>query len=290
MDIARDIPTIRRLTGDARRSGHAVGLVPTMGALHEGHASLLRAARGEWPDGRVVVSIFVNPTQFGPGEDYEAYPRCEQADLDLCERLGADAVFLPSPGEMYPGGPPLTEVRVARLTETLCGTSRPGHFTGVTTVVCKLLNIVAPDRAYFGEKDYQQLVVIRRMVADLNLPVEVIGCPTVREADGLAMSSRNGYLTDDQRARAPMLHEAMRRAAGRIARDRPPAGRVVEEIGELLRQELPDGEIDYVRIIDPETLEDVESTDRPVRIALAVRLGGARLIDNLAVDPPVEGT
>ncbi len=290
MDIARDIRTIRRLTGQARRKGQAVALVPTMGALHEGHASLIRAARGDLPEGLVVVSIFVNPTQFGPGEDYRTYPRPEQADLDVCERLGAEAVFLPSAREMYPDGPPLTDVRVAKLTETLCGASRPGHFTGVATVVCKLLNIVGPTRAYFGEKDYQQLVVIRRMVADLNLPVEVVGCPTVREADGLALSSRNAYLTADQRARAPVLHESMRQAAERIVRDRPPAARVVEEIVQRLGEGLPDGLIDYVRIVDPETLEDVETTDRPVRIALAVRLGSARLIDNLPVEPAGGGS
>jgi len=197
---------VRAAVAAARSEGRVIGLVPTMGALHAGHLALVERSVAEC--GFTVVSVFVNPTQFGPGEDLERYPRTLQADVQLCQQAGADLVFAPSADEMY-AADAATTVHVARLTEGLCGAFRPGHFDGVTTVVCKLLNIAQPDRAYFGEKDYQQLVVVRRMVADLDLPVEVISVPTVREADGLAMSSRNRYLTPEQRAVAPALHRAL---------------------------------------------------------------------------------
>ncbi|MBS3734191.1 MAG: pantoate--beta-alanine ligase [Phycisphaerae bacterium] len=283
METTRTIADVRRVIGTPRAAGRSVGFVPTMGALHAGHAALIDRARAE--TGCVVVSIFVNPTQFGPGEDYDSYPRCEREDLAVCEAHGADVVFAPSVEEMYPRRS-LTTVHVDRLSETLCGADRPGHFDGVCTVVAKLLNIVAPDRAYFGAKDYQQATILRRMVSDLNVPVELVVCPTVREPDGLAVSSRNRYLSAEQRRQAPALHAALQQAAAMIRRDAPPAETVIEAVRAALADGAPDGTIDYVRVVDPETLEDVQRTDRPVVIALAVRLGSARLIDNLRVDPP----
>jgi pantoate--beta-alanine ligase len=285
MDVERTIEGIRRRVDAARRAGKTVGLVPTMGALHAGHEALLSAGRNGCD--YLVVSIFVNPTQFGPGEDYEAYPRTEQEDLATCRRLGADAVFAPSVEEMYPE-PPLTTVHVAERTAALCGRRRPGHFDGVCTVVTKLLNIVRPDTAWFGQKDYQQSVVVRRMVRDLNVPVHIAVCPTVREDDGLAVSSRNAYLTPDQRRQAPALYAALRRAEDLIRHDRPPAEKVIAAVRDHLRSEAPDGQIDYVQIVDPRTLGDVETTDRPLVVALAVRLGRARLIDNVKVDGPAD--
>ena len=280
MDVARTIDDARRLVRSAR-ARRTIGLVPTMGALHDGHFRLIDAARARC--GFVVVSIFVNPTQFGPGEDLASYPRPVEADLAGCEVRGVDAVFLPGAEEMYPE-PPLTSAAVEALSGTLCGRSRPGHFAGVCLVVAKLLNIVQPDVALFGEKDYQQLTIIRRMVRDLNFPVEIAACPTVREADGLARSSRNRYLTPDERRQAPALHGALKLAAEAIARSAPPAEEVIAAMREHLAVGAPDGRIDYVQIVDPDSLADVSATDRPVRILLAVRIGKARLIDNIQVD------
>ncbi|MFW6133674.1 MAG: pantoate--beta-alanine ligase [Planctomycetota bacterium] len=287
MKTVRTIAEVRQAVGEARAAGRSVGLVATMGALHAGHFSLIDRVRaaGDF----VVVSIFVNPTQFAPGEDYESYPRSEAADVAGCEARGAELVFAPDAAEMYRGGS-LTTVHVARLSETLCGASRPGHFDGVCTVVAKLLNIVAPDRAYFGAKDYQQATILRRMVADLDFPVELVVCPTVRETDGLAVSSRNRYLNPDQRRQAPALYGALREGERVIAASAPPAGEVVAAVRDRLRAGAPDGEIDYVRVVDPETLADVERTDRPVVIAAAVRLGPARLIDNVRVERGASGT
>jgi len=282
MDVMERIADVRVAIRAARRAGRRIGLVPTMGALHAGHYSLLDAARRDGDF--VAVSIFVNPTQFGPGEDLDAYPRSPEADRAGCRRRGVDLLFAPSVQEMYPDGPPATEVRVGGLSEALCGRSRPTHFAGVCLVVAKLLNIVQPDRAYFGRKDYQQLVIVRRMVRDLNLPVEIVGCPTVREADGLAVSSRNAYLTTEQRRQAPALHAALDRAREEIEERRPPAWDVIETVRAHLRAHAPDGEIDYVEIVDPRTLAPVESTDERVLVAAAVRLGRARLIDNVLVD------
>jgi pantoate--beta-alanine ligase len=284
MNVARTIRQTREAVAGARRAGRSVGLVPTMGALHEGHLSLIRAARDEC--GFTVVSIFVNPTQFAPGEDLDRYPRTPDADLDACRSLGVDLVFMPSVEEMYgpSGGRGATTVTVEGLPDTLCGRSRPGHFAGVCTVVAKLFNIVLPDKAYFGRKDYQQAAIIRRMVADLDLPVEVVVCPTVREADGLAMSSRNAYLTPAERRQAPALHAALELAREMIASSRPPAAEVVEAVRRHLAGNAPDGEIDYVQVVNPDDLSDVESTEQAVVVALAVRLGRARLIDNMRVD------
>lgn len=280
MQVLRTIDDVRRAAQAARERGRRVACVPTMGALHAGHLSLLEAARR--PDAFVVVTIFVNPTQFGPNEDFAAYPRDEAGDLRKCEAGGADAVFIPAAGEMYAPGT-ATTVRVAGLTETLCGPWRPGHFDGVATVVCKLLNIVRPDTAYFGQKDAQQLAVIRRMVCDLNLPVEIVGCETVREPDGLALSSRNAYLTAEQRRQATCLYRALCEARARIeAGERSP--RVVTEAARAVIEAAGPTGIDYVELVDPETMQPVERIEPPVLVALAVRIGRTRLIDNMRVD------
>ena len=285
MKVVGTIEDIRRLVAAARLSGKSVGFVPTMGALHRGHCSLIDAARAACEF--VVVSIFVNPTQFAPGEDLAAYPRTGEADLAACEAHGADAVFMPTAEEMYPPGA-RTKVSVAGLGENLCGRSRTGHFDGVCTVVAKLFNIVQADKAFFGAKDFQQAAIIRRMAADLDFPLEVVVCPTVREADGLAMSSRNAYLTPAQRRQAPALHAALKHAGELIRRSHPLAGEVIEAVRRHLAAEAPDGRVDYIQIVDPLTLADVTSTGRPVLVALAVHLGKARLIDNELVDstPP----
>ncbi|HUU11524.1 MAG TPA: pantoate--beta-alanine ligase [Phycisphaerae bacterium] len=277
MVVAERIRDVREHVAKARRAGSRISLVPTLGALHAGHASLLRAARAD--GGFVVASIFVNPTQFGPGEDLARYPRPLEQDLQVCRREGVDLVFTPSAAEMYPGGPGTT-VRVPVLSETMCGASRPGHFDGVTTVVAKLLAIVGPDAAYFGEKDAQQLAIVRRMVRDLNLPVEIRGCPLVRDADGLATSSRNVYLSPEERRRALALGQALA-----AARDRVVAGeRDARALAQDLRQRLDAADglaTEYVAVVDPDTLEDIERIGDQVLVATAVRVGPTRLIDNL---------
>jgi len=280
MTIYTTITDIRQAVADARRRSDVIGFVPTMGALHEGHASLVRAAAGR--GGFAVVSIFVNPTQFGPNEDFGAYPRTLAEDAALCESAGATAIFAPSVAEMYPQ-PGLTDVQIRALGENLCGASRPGHFTGVCTVVSKLFHIVQPDVAYFGAKDFQQSAIIRRMTEDLNFPVEIVVCPTVREGDGLAMSSRNRYLTPSQRAVAPALFRSLQAAAAAIRERHPSADTVGAMIRAHLADEVPEGVVDYIQLVDPRELRDVQTTDGPVLIALAVRLGKARLIDNIVV-------
>lgn len=256
-----------------------------MGALHAGHLSLVEAARR---DGSfVVVSIFVNPTQFGPGEDYERYPRDTAGDLQQCEAAGVALVFMPAVADMY-RPEAATTVHVARLTETLCGPCRPGHFDGVATVVAKLFNIVQPDVAYFGQKDAQQLAVIRRMVRDLDWPIEIVGCPTVREPDGVAMSSRNAYLSPDERRRALVLIRALRDARGRIAGGERRARVVVEHMRRIVEESRPE-HVDYVALVDPDDLQPVEQIERPVLAALAVRIGRTRLIDNVLIDPAGDG-
>ncbi|HUU82279.1 MAG TPA: pantoate--beta-alanine ligase [Phycisphaerae bacterium] len=280
MKVLGTIKETRSALGGVRAKGQSIGLVPTMGALHAGHRSLAVATRRRCDF--VVVSIFVNPTQFGPGEDFDRYPRTLDADLDACRDDGVNLVFHPDVAQVYPGRR-LTTVHVSRITECLCGRHRPGHFDGVTTVVAKLFEIVRPDLAFFGEKDYQQLVVIRRMAADLNMPVEIVGCPTVREPDGLAMSSRNQYLTDAQRRQATVLYRSMCGCAKRIRSGELEAAALMAGIEEEIRASGP-VEIDYVAILDPDTLESVQRVDGPARICLAVRIGKCRLIDNLAVD------
>lgn len=269
----------------ARAAGRQIGFVPTMGALHAGHLSLIERARGEGT--YTVVSIFVNPTQFSPGEDFERYPRDEAGDLRLCEQAGVELVFAPAAAELY-APDESTRVHVAGLTETLCGPHRPGHFDGVATVVTKLLNIVQPDRAYFGRKDAQQLLVVRRLVRDLCLPVEVVDCPTVRDPDGLALSSRNAYLSPPQRRQAVSLYAALRHAEQQITGGIEDARTIIAEMERILRDAGP-VEIDYVSIVDAQTLQPVERIAAPVLVALAVRIGRTRLIDNVSVDPPRRG-
>lgn len=283
MKICHTIEEIRSVVRAARQAGRTVGEVPTMGALHEGHASLIRAAVA---DGHfVVVTIFVNPTQFGPNEDYAKYPRTLDADVKLCGEAGAEAVFAPSVQEMYPQ-PSATSVTVAGLSDKLCGRSRPGHFAGVCLVVSKLFHIVGPDVAYFGQKDAQQAAVLQRMAADLNFPLQVKVCPIVREADGLAMSSRNVYLGMEERRQAAALHGSLRLAESLIGQGRLQTGEIIEAMREHLRKNAPLGEVDYIEVVDPSTLEDVERVEAAVLIALAVRFGKTRLIDNLRVDSP----
>ena len=284
MLVARTVAEFR-----AGRGGVAapLGLVPTMGYLHEGHLALVEAARGECAT--VAASIFVNPTQFGPNEDFERYPRDESRDLELLEAAGADLVLLPPVEEVYPLGD-ATRVRVEGLTAVLEGERRPGHFEGVTTVVAKLFAIVQPDRAYFGEKDGQQLRVIRRMTRDLLMAVEIVGCPTVREPDGLALSSRNVYLSAEERAQAPALHAGLAAAAAAFAdgaRDAASLRRIVRERIETQPLGVEAlGEIDYVSLADSETLEEIEgAVERPALLSLAVRFSGARLIDNVTLRP-----
>lgn len=259
-----------------------MGLVPTMGALHEGHLSLIRAARAD--NDVVAVSIFVNPTQFGPREDLDRYPRDLEGDSVLCADAGADLIFCPSAEEMYPE-PYSTWVEVEGLTDGLCGRSRPGHFRGVCTVVSKLLNICGPDRAYFGEKDVQQLAVVTRMVRNLDFPVEIVPCPTVRESDGLAMSSRNARLSPEERAQAPVLYRALRAACDRVRAGERDAAALERLIRSILA-EAPLGEVDYVEIVDAGDLRPVTTLSGQTVMALAVRFGDTRLIDNVKVDVP----
>jgi pantoate--beta-alanine ligase len=279
--VASTITEVRAAVADARRRGLAVGFVPTMGALHEGHAALVRAARAA--GGFVVVSVFVNPTQFGPAEDFAKYPRTLDADRALCHEAGADLVFAPAATEMYPDRS-VTAVEVAELDRELCGPSRPGHFRGVCTVVMKLFQIVLPDRAHFGAKDYQQARIVVQMVRDLNVPVEVKVEPTVREADGLAMSSRNRYLSPADRAAAPAIYRGLL-----AVRDRAAAERDAGTLEAGLRAELaaiPGTRVDYARVVDAETLQTIARVERPAVAAVAVFLGTTRLIDNVVIDGP----
>jgi len=251
-----------------------------MGALHIGHISLIEAAvkKREF----VVVSIFVNPTQFGPGEDFEKYPRPVEADLDICKKAGANLVFAPRPEQMYPGEN-LTWVNVEKLTELLCGKSRPGHFRGVTTICAKLFNIVRPDIAFFGQKDAQQAIVIRRMVADLNMPLEIVICPTIREPDGLAVSSRNQYLDRQQRQDATYVYKSIEKCREMVNAGKIETQEIIEEMKKVLQQKSSI-EIEYISIVDSETLAAIDRINGQVLAAVAVRLGPARLIDNILID------
>ncbi len=282
MEIYTEIGPCRDAAVRARSSGRKVALVPTMGALHEGHLALLRAAR-QMAD-YVAVSIFVNPKQFAPGEDFNAYPRTLDDDLAKCRAAGVDVVFAPGVEAMYGQGP-LTTVHVGRISEGLCGRFRPGHFDGVATVVAKLFNILAADVAIFGEKDYQQLVVIRWMVRDLNIPIEIVAHATVREPDGLAISSRNRYLSPSERRQAASLSAALFAAVDGVRGGQKDAHVLTDKIREELTVAGP-VQIEYVEVVDLETLAPVAIVDRPARICLAVRIGACRLIDNVAVDAP----
>ena len=280
MEVATTVESIRARVKAAAKEAKKVGLVPTMGALHVGHVSLIEAARSGC--GLVVVSIFVNPTQFGPGEDFTKYPRPLEADLEMCRKAGVDVVFAPSPDVMYPGEN-LTWVSVEKLTEPLCGRSRPGHFRGVTTVCAKLFNIVGPDVAYFGQKDAQQAITIKRMVRDLNMPLEIVVCPTVREPSGLAMSSRNQYLSDKQKKDAAAIFQSLEVCRKMIETGATETRQIAAEMRKVLQQ-VPAIEIEYLSVVDAEMLEAVERISGKTLVAVAVRLGPARLIDNILVD------
>ncbi len=284
MLILRKIAEVRQWVQEKKKQGLRVGLVPTMGYLHEGHLSLVRAARQE--NDLVVMSIFVNPLQFGPREDFATYPRDLARDADLAERAGVDMIFAPEGEEMYPYYPQDTTVQVARLAEGLCGASRPGHFTGVATVVTKLFMIVLPERAYFGQKDYQQFLVIKRMAADLNMPIEVRMVPIKREADGLAMSSRNTYLSAEERRQAVCLVAALRLCKERFEQGENNSERLIKAMTARINRE-PAAQIDYIKICDADTLEEMSRIDRPVVVALAVYIGKTRLIDNMLLNTDV---
>src|SRR5438067_699045 len=277
--VVTTVAEVRAVIEAVRRQGKTVGLVPTMGALHEGHAALVRAARRA--SDFVVVSIFVNPAQFGPKEDVARYPRAPEADQKLCTEAGADLVFAPAVGEVYPEHS-VTFVEVKGLGEVLEGASRPGHFRGVCTVVLKLFNIVRPDAAHFGAKDFQQARIIRQIVRDLNVPVEVRVEPTVREADGLAMSSRNRYLSSAERAAAPGIYRALRRVRERALAGEVDAARLESALHAELSA-IPGARADYARVVDADTLRPLARLDRPAVAAAAVFLGSTRLIDNITI-------
>lgn len=278
MQVTTTVAETRALVKSWKKEGKTVGLVPTMGYLHEGHASLIRKCREE--NDIVVVSVFVNPTQFGPNEDLEAYPRDFQRDSALCESLGADLIFHPEPEEMYQD--PCAYVSIETLSENLCGRTRPIHFRGVCTVVSKLFHIVAPDKAYFGQKDAQQLAIIRKMVRDLNFDIEIVGCPIIREEDGLAKSSRNTYLNPQERQAALCLSRAVKRGQELIAPGMDSEA-VLSEMRKVIEAE-PLAKIDYVSMVDALTMKDVEKVDRDVLVAMAVYIGKTRLIDNFSYE------
>jgi len=281
IEVVTTVAEVRERVSAARRAGLGVGLVPTMGAFHEGHLSLIRRARAD--GGLVVVSLFVNPTQFGPGEDFEWYPRDYAKDTSLAEAAGADVLFAPKVAEVYPDGF-ATYVDVEGLSETLEGAARPGHFRGVATVVNKLFQMVGPDRAYFGLKDFQQLRVVERMTRDLNMPVALVPMPIVREPDGLALSSRNVYLSAQERRAAPALARALREAEQSVASgERNPAA-LADRAAATIRAE-PLAQLDYAVVVDADTLAPITRLDRPGVLLLAVRFGRTRLIDNVVLAP-----
>lgn len=279
MRTIKDIRTLLAALSDVR--GKTVGLVPTMGYFHDGHLSLMKAAQKECEV--VVVSVFVNPLQFGPQEDFETYPRDPDRDARLAQQAGADILFMPEKDEMYPESP-LTKVSVSRVTEGMCGRRRPGHFDGVATVVAKLFNLVRPDKAYFGLKDAQQVAVIKRMTADLNMPVTVVSCPTVREADGLAMSSRNVYLNPEERKQATVLYRALKMAEKEILAGNVHTSEEVERRVQETIEEQPLAEVEYVEMRTYPELNRVTRVNGGTYIvAVAVRFGQTRLIDNVII-------
>ena len=280
MEVAGTIESVRKLVKAARSDGKVIGLVPTMGALHTGHISLIEAAVKKC--GFVVVSIFVNPTQFGPSEDFEKYPRPIEADLEICKKAGVDIVFAPATEQMYPQES-FTWVNVEKLTEQLCGRSRPWHFRGVTTVCAKLFNMVAPDVAFFGQKDAQQAIVIRRMVADLNMPLEIVVCPTVRESSGLAVSSRNQYLTEQEKKDAAYIYKSLEEGRKLAESGVIDCGEIIAKMRDILNK-VPAIKIEYVSIADAETAQPIDSITGKVLIAVAVKIGSTRLIDNILLD------
>ena len=287
MRVIRSIQEMYKLSESARKEGKIIGFVPTMGYLHEGHLSLIRIARKRCD--LLVVSIFVNPTQFGPNEDLNSYPRDFERDSKLCEKEGVDVIFAPTAEEMYPDGYSTWVEVKGPVTEVLCGAFRPGHFRGVTTVVAKLFNIVQPHFAVFGQKDAQQLVVIKKMTRELNFPVEIVAAPTVREKDGLAMSSRNEYLNENERKVAPKIYQSLILAKNMLLRGE----RDTEKIKNEMRKFLENAKlikVQYIDIVDADTLEPLKNARGRVMVALAAFLGRARLIDNIIVDLNKEKT
>ena len=277
MKVIGKIDDMRRLR---QQLAEPVGFVPTMGYLHEGHLALVRQARAENPS--VVVSIFVNPTQFGLQEDFEKYPRDHVLDLSILEKEKADIVFMPSVAEIYPQQFN-SLVEISKITERLEGTSRSGHFQGVTTVVAKLFNIIQPTKAYFGQKDAQQAIVIKKMVADLNMNLEIVAVPTVREPDGLAMSSRNTYLNSEQRQAALVLYQALSLAQQLWSQGEKNAKRIRQQMKALIKKQ-PLADIDYISIADTETMDELDTVKPPALVSLAVRIGKTRLIDNIVLE------
>jgi len=277
MELARTIEQVRQSVAAARAGGKSIGFVPTMGALHAGHVSLIEAAAEKCDF--VVVSIFVNPTQFGPSEDFDKYPRDLEADMSICARAGVNLIFAPDASEMYAQAN-VTWVDVDKLTLNLCGRSRPGHFRGVTTVCAKLFNIVQPDVAFFGQKDAQQTIVIKRMVADLNMPLQIVVCPTVREPDGLAISSRNKYLSASERKDALGLSAALRECEELVAAGEHNCEALIESMRKIISRSSR-AQIEYISIVDIETLADIDIIEGQALVALAAKIGSTRLIDNI---------
>lgn len=278
MQVTTTVEETRKLVKNWKKEGKTIGLVPTMGFLHEGHASLIRRCREE--NDIVVVSDFVNPTQFGPTEDLEAYPRDFKRDSELCESLGTDLIFHPEPKDMYHD--PHAYVSIDTLSDTLCGQTRPIHFKGVCTVVSKLFNIVAPDRAYFGQKDAQQLAIIRKMVQDLNFDIQIVGCPIIREEDGLAKSSRNTYLSAEERKAALILSKTIFMGQKMVEEGEKDAVKLVEAMKKNIETE-PLAKIDYVKAVDGLTMQQVTELKSPALVAMAVYIGKTRLIDNFMI-------
>lgn len=278
MQVTTTVEETRKLVKNWKKEGKTVGLVPTMGFLHEGHASLIRRCREE--NDIVVVSDFVNPTQFGPTEDLEAYPRDFKRDSELCESLGTDLIFHPEPKDMYHD--PHAYVSIDTLSDTLCGKTRPIHFKGVCTVVSKLFNIVAPDRAYFGQKDAQQLAIIRKMVQDLNFDIQIVGCPIIREEDGLAKSSRNTYLSAEERKAALILSKTIFMGQKMVEEGEKDAVKLVEAMKKNIETEQL-AKIDYVKAVDGLTMQQVTELKSPALVAMAVYIGKTRLIDNFMI-------
>jgi len=278
MNTITNIKLLNEKISELKKNGLSIGFVPTMGYLHDGHISLIDRAREE--NDIVIVSIFVNPTQFGPNEDLTSYPKNLKNDSAMCIKHKVDILFIPNNDEIYPDDFS-TYVDVVGLSSILCGSSRPGHFRGVTTIVLKLFNLVSPQNAYFGLKDYQQFVIIKKMVRDLNLNVNIIGCPIVRESDGIAMSSRNVYLSEDQRKQATYIYQSLREAKRKIKRGERSSAKIIDDITKRLEM-IEDSKIDYIKICDPYFLEEVEEITEEVRILIACFVGNARLIDNIS--------
>jgi len=279
MQIAETIKSIRQLIANARAQGKSIALVPTMGFLHAGHISLIDAAVKQCDF--VVVSIFVNPTQFGPNEDLDQYPRDLETDAKICENANASAVFAPAVNEIYTEKN-ITWVTVTKLTENLCGKSRPTHFRGVTTVCAKLFNIVTPDKAFFGQKDAQQAIVIKRMARDLNFPLEIVICPTVREPDGLAMSSRNKFLTEDQRKDALLIYKALQQCEKMVSSREHNCQNLIRQMRKILERS-PQLDVEYISIVDPLTVLDIDEIADNALVAIAAKIAATRLIDNIIV-------